>query len=157
MSKSVVKIEVKAVLPTNGGSAVFLGNDEKAFVIYIDDSIGAAITMAMRQVPRERPQTHDLIASMLKGLGAKVERVVINDMHEGVFFARLIISMENELYQRKIVELDARPSDSIAIACQVAAPLYVSDAVWESVADMSEMLKKVQSGTQGHDDPMDLI
>lgn len=157
MSKSVVKIEVKAVLPTNGGSAVFLGNEEKAFVIYIDDSIGAAITMAMRQVPRERPQTHELIAAMLKGLGAKVERVVINDMHEGVFFARIILSMENELHQRKIVELDARPSDSIAIATQVGAPVYVSDSVWDNVADMSEMLKRVQSGTQGHDDPMDLI
>jgi uncharacterized protein len=145
MSKSVVRVEVKAVVPANGGCAIFLGNATKSFVIYIDHYIGSAITMAMRQLPRERPQTHDLMMSMLKGFGAKVDRVVINDAHQGVFYARLILSMENELYQRKLLEIDARPSDSIALAVQSQAPIFVSEAVWEEVEDMSEMLQKVQS------------
>ena len=143
------------MLPTPGGCAVFLGNDTKSFVIYIDEAIGEAISMAIKQISRERPQTHDLIAQMLKGLGAKVERVVINEVHDAVFFARLILSMENELYQRKIVELDARPSDSIAIAAQVRAPIYVSSDVWDEVEDMTETLKKVQSGLGGQGDSLD--
>ena len=66
----VIEIEVKAVLPTSGGCAVFLGNAEKVFVIYIDHTVGLAISMAMRGETKERPQTHELIGSLLAGLGA---------------------------------------------------------------------------------------
>lgn len=140
----VIRVEVKAVLPTSGGCAVFLGNDDKIFVIYIDHSVGAAITMAMRQVHRDRPLTHDLMMAILRATGAKVDRVVINDMEDGVFFARILLSMENELYERKIIELDARPSDSIAIAIQAEAPIFVSEKVWNGTEDMSEMLQKME-------------
>ena len=61
----VIEIEVKAVLPTSGGSAVFMGNVEKVFVIYIDHAVGLAISMAMRGEAKERPQTHELIGSIL--------------------------------------------------------------------------------------------
>ncbi len=155
MPKPVIQAEVKAVLPTSGGCAVFLGNAEKVFVIYIDHNVGAAITMAMRKVTRERPQTHDLIITMLKALGAKVDRVVINDFNDGVYFARLILSAENELYERKIVELDARPSDSIAIATLVEAPIYVSEKVWNAAEDMSEMLRKMDERELAGEDPSD--
>jgi hypothetical protein len=154
MAKPVVKVEVKAVLPTSGGCAVFLGNDDKSFVIYIDHGVGAAITMAMRQIPQERPLTHALIGSILLGVGAKVERVVINDMDGGVFYARLIISVENELHERKVIEIDARPSDSLALATQAKAPVFVSESVWEAVEDMSEMLRKMKaSGLEALDEP----
>lgn len=149
----VLEIEVRAVLPTSGGCAVFLGNDEKVFVIYVDQTVGAAITMFMRSTPKPRPQTHDLIADILLSLGAKVERVVINDFHDGVYYARLIISCENELQERKIVELDARPSDSMAMAIQQDAPLYISYDVWDEVEDMSEVLRKMEEQGMQDDDP----
>lgn len=154
MAKSVVRVEIKAVLPTSGGCAVFLGNDEKSFVIYIDHGVGAAITMAMRQIPQERPLTHSLIASILLGVGATIERVIINDMEGGVFYARLIIKVENELHERKVIEIDARPSDSLALATQAKAPIFVSDSVWETVEDMSEMLRKMRaSGLESLEEP----
>jgi bifunctional DNase/RNase len=142
MSNDVLEIEVRAVFPTSGGCAVFVGNDEKVFIIYVDTTVGAAITMFMNGTPKPRPQTHDLIADILLSLGAKVERVVINDFAEGVYFARLILSAENELHQRKIVELDARPSDSMAMAIQQHAPIYITRALWEVVEDMSGVLRK---------------
>jgi len=151
-SNGVLEIEVRAVLPTSGGCAVFLGNEEKVFVIYVDQTVGAAITMFMRSTPKPRPQTHDLIADILLALGAKVERVVINDFHDGVYYARLIISCENELQERKIVELDARPSDSMAMAIQQDAPLYISYDVWDEVEDMSEVLKKMEEQGMQDDD-----
>ena len=146
MSSSVVQAEVKAVLPTSGGCAVFLGNDDKVFVIYIDQMVGAAISMFMRGMPKERPQTHDLIGSILVALGAKVERIIVNDFSDGVYFARLIIVAENEIQQKKIMELDARPSDCIALAIQQDAPIYVSTKVWDAADDMSKVLRQVDEG-----------
>ena len=149
MSKGVVEIEVKGVLPTTGGCAVFLGNDDKVFVIYVDQMVGVAITMFMRKEPKERPQTHDLIADMLLALGAKVQRVVINHFDSGVYYARLIIGCENELQEKKIIEIDARPSDSIALATQQNSPIYVSQDVWDDADDMSDLLKNMEDGIEG--------
>lgn len=152
MDKSVVQIEVKNVLATSAGSAVFLGNAEKVFVIYVDHSVGSAINMFLHGTPKPRPQTHDLFADVLTSLGARVERVVINDFTDTVFFARLIIVAENELEDRKIIEIDARPSDSIALAVQAGAPVYVASHVWEAVEDMSIVLKKMQDASGEKDD-----
>lgn len=150
----VVRVEIKAVLPTSGGCAVFLGNSEKIFVIYIDHTVGLAITLAMRHEPRERPQTHDLIGSILAGFGAKIQRVVINDFSNGVYYARLILEAENELHDRKILEIDARPSDCLALAARVNAPVYVARDVWEDAEDMTEMYHQMEkSGFQFSNDP----
>jgi bifunctional DNase/RNase len=144
MEKHVIETEVRAVLPTSGGCAVFLGNDEKVFVIYVDQAVGAAITMFMHETPKPRPQTHDLFADMMTALGAHVERVVINDFNESVYYARLIVVATNELDEKKIVEIDARPSDGIALAIQQKAPIYCAEHVWEEVEDMSDVLKKME-------------
>jgi bifunctional DNase/RNase len=151
MDKSVVQVEVKSVLATSAGSAVFLGNAEKVFVIYVDHSVGSAINMFLHGTPKPRPQTHDLFGDVLTALGARVERVVINDFTDTVFFARLIIVAENELEERKIIEIDARPSDSIALAVQAEAPIYVASHVWEAVEDMSIVLKKMQEASGEQD------
>ncbi|MDH4411298.1 MAG: bifunctional nuclease family protein [Verrucomicrobiales bacterium] len=152
IGKPVVLVEVKNVLATSAGSAIFLGNDEKVFVIYVDHSVGSAINMFLHGTPKPRPQTHDLFADVLTSLGAHVDRVVINDFADTVFFARLIIIAENELDERKIVEIDARPSDSIALAVQAGAPIYVAHHVWESVEDMSIVLKKMQDANNEADE-----
>ena len=151
MGKPVVEVQPRAVIPTNGGSAVFLGNQFKNFVIYVDSGVGQAITMFMRQTAKARPLTHDLMAHILASLGAKVERVIINDLKEGTYFARLILSAENELHQRKIVEIDARPSDCIALAIQQNAPIYVVQDVWSQVDDMSEVLEKMAQDSPSAD------
>ncbi|HWL52574.1 MAG TPA: bifunctional nuclease family protein [Chthoniobacteraceae bacterium] len=145
MSKPVVEIQVRAVLPTTAGRAVFLGNEEKTFVIYVDESVGSAITLYINQSSRERPLTHDLMGLLMKAVGARVERVVINDLKTATYFARLIIVAENELMERKIIELDARPSDCIALAIAQRAPIYITQEVWHEVDDMSEILRKMVS------------
>src|SRR6266478_869233 len=62
MNKTVIEVQVRAVLPTSGGCAVFLGNNDKVFIIYVDQTVGSAITMFMREISKERPLTHDLMA-----------------------------------------------------------------------------------------------
>jgi|ERR1700730_600096 len=144
MSKPVVEVKVRAVAATSGGCAVFLGNEDKVFVMFVDQSVGTAITMFMQGAQKERPFTHDLLASILRALGAKIERVIVNDLKGGTYFARLVISAENESQQKKIIEIDARPSDCIAMAIQQTAPIYVSLDVWDEIEDMTEALRKMQ-------------
>jgi len=112
--------------------------------------VGAAISMFMNQTPKERPLTHDLIGHLMAALGAKVDRVIINDLKSETYFARLIISAENELFEKKIIELDGRPSDCIALAIQQEAPIYVSRDVWDEVEDRSDVLRQLEeNGQQG--------
>ena len=93
---------------------------------------------------KERPLTHDLMGHLMTALGAQVERVIINDLKNATYYARMIIRAENELQQKKIIELDGRPSDCIAMAMQQKAPIYVSQEVWDEVDDMSDVLRKME-------------
>jgi len=69
---------------------------------------------------------------------------IINDLKNATYYARAIIRAENELQQKKIIELDGRPSDCIAMATQQKAPIYVSQDVWDEVDDMSDVLRKME-------------
>jgi bifunctional DNase/RNase len=144
MNNDVVPVELRTVHPMDSGYAVFLGNAEKTFVIFVDEPVGVAITMSMRGIVKDRPLTHDLMGHMLRAFGAAVERIIINSLEAGVFYARLIISAQNEVQQRKVVELDARPSDSIALAVSQNAPIFVAREVWDSVDDVSDTLDQLQ-------------
>jgi len=141
--KEVIEIGIRAVIPTATGCALFLGNEEKVFVIYMDPLVGHAIGLLINGTKSERPLTHDLMGLLLAALGAKVERIIINDLKGATYYGRMIVSVENELQQRKVIELDARPSDCLAMAAQQKAPIYVTRAVWDEVEDMSEVLRKM--------------
>src|SRR5205814_9874027 len=98
--------------------------------------------MFMRQTPKERPLTHDLMTNIFKGFGIGVERVVITELKNSTYFARLILQQQNEL-GRKIVEVDARPSDCLALATAQKRPIYVTTNLFEQVEDMSEVLERI--------------
>ena len=142
MNREVIPVLVKGVMPTSNGCAVFLGTDQKTFVINVEQSIGETIQRAFYGEQAQRPLTHDLMLTLLDGLCAEVERVVINHVDQGTFHARLIVSMKNEL-GHKIIELDARPSDSIVLALASGKPIYVANSVIESVEDMTEILARI--------------
>ncbi len=142
MPADIVEVAIKGLMPTSTGCAVFLGNDDKVFVIYVDSSVGSAISMTINGVKKERPLTHDLIGHMLLGFEITLERIVINDVNDGTYFARIILHMQNEL-GRKFLELDARPSDSIVLALQHKRPIFVARKVFDLVEDMSEILERV--------------
>ena len=142
MKNDVLPVEIRGILPANSGCAIFVGNDEKVFVIQVEHNMGAIIGMFLRDQPKERPLTHDLINHIFKGFNINVERVVITDLKNSTYFARLILQQENEL-GRKIVEIDARPSDCLALATSQKKPIYVSSALFEQVEDMSEVLEQI--------------
>jgi bifunctional DNase/RNase len=142
MKSDVVPVEIRGILPANSGCAIFVGNDEKVFVIQVEHNMGAVIGMFLRDTPKERPLTHDLINSIFKGFNITVERAVITELKNSTYFARLILQQHNEL-GRKIVEIDARPSDCLAIATAQKKPLYVTSALFAQVEDMSKWLEEI--------------
>ena len=150
MKNDVVQVTIRGLLPANSGCALFVGNDEKVFVINVEPQMGAIIGMFLRDQPKERPLTHDLIARIFTGFGISVERVVITELKNSTYFARLILHQTNELSPaRKIVEIDARPSDCLAIATAQKRPIYVASALFEQVEDMSEVLDKINEPEEG--------
>ena len=98
--------------------------------------------MTINEVKKPRPLTHDLIGHIFSGLGVELERVVVNDMEDGTYYARIILKMENEL-GKKIIELDARPSDSMVLALQAKKPIFITRKVLDASDDMTEILERI--------------
>jgi hypothetical protein len=109
---------------------VFLENEEKRVLpIYIGAAEAFSIQTALEKVPYPRPLTHDLMITVMEELHSKIEKVIIDDLNDGIFFARIVVRKDGEEY-----EFDARPSDSIALAIRTKAPVYVSTKVMESAS-----------------------
>ncbi len=142
--KDHVRVEPVALMPTSAGCAVFLGNGEKVIVFYIEPAIGASINAVMSGVKPPRPLTHDLFSQMLDAFGARVEKAVIVKVEGEVFYARLYVVAENEIMERKVIEIDARPSDCLALAVRQEAPVYVREHVWDELRDMSDVLAELK-------------
>lgn len=142
----LVRVEPVALMPTQAGCAVFLGDGSKVIVFYIDPAVGAAINATLAGQAPPRPMTHDLFIQSLHAFGAKVSRMAIVAMDEDVYYARLILEASNELMERKIIELDARPSDCLALAVRDDAPMFVVRSLWERLDDMSQTLEDLRNG-----------
>jgi bifunctional DNase/RNase len=153
MENDVIQVTPKGVTPTGNGCAVFFGNEEKTFIIYIDEAIGQVLSMALKDAKHERPLTHDLVQNIFLGLNVELKRVIINDVNNSTFYARIVLEMENEL-GKKIIEIDARPSDATVLAVQMGKPIYVSQKVFDTVEDMTEILERIHR-EKGNDDSDD--
>lgn len=154
MSEAELPVEIRGLVPTPTGCGVFLGHGEKNIAIFVDHGVAAAITMLIHGIKKTRPLTHDLMASILAGLDIRITKVVVNDLLEDTFFARLYLLQENEL-GRHMAEIDARPSDSIALALQQSCPIYVTQHVWDAAEDMTWALEqaRTQADENESDDP----
>jgi len=97
---------------------------DRTFPIVIGLPEAFAIERRLKGIEIPRPQTHDLLASVIRELGGKLNRIVINDLSEGTFFAKLIINHEG-----REVEVDSRPSDAIALGVAEDVPIYVAEHV----------------------------
>jgi uncharacterized protein len=136
----VVGIEV---IPTKGGTAVFLITENKAMVIQVDPSVGEALQAALSGKTIDRPQSHDLMLHLLLGLDAVVVHVIIVDVKDGVFFARILVGQDGPV-ARKVAEVDARPSDALVLAVKAKRPVFIAKAVLDACDDMTEMLTRLR-------------
>ena len=102
---------------------------ERMLPIWIGPGEASAIAMELAGMKFSRPLTHDLAASLIRGLGGALQRVLITRVQENTYFAELVIQRGGEIFS-----VDARPSDSIAIALRLQARLFTSDELLTSTA-----------------------
>lgn len=105
-----------------GSYALVLGeeNGNRRLPIIIGGFEAQAIALELENIKPNRPMTHDLLVTVSRAYNIELEEVVISDLKEGVFYSKMIFFRDNEY-----VEIDARPSDAIAIAVRYRAPVYV--------------------------------
>jgi bifunctional DNase/RNase len=103
-------------------------NGSRSFPIVIGIVEIFAIDRRLKGIAAPRPMTHDLIQNIIGGMGGRIEKIVINDLRDHTFYARISIEIDS-----RVVEIDARPSDAIAIGVATSAPLYVADHVFDKV------------------------
>lgn len=104
-------------------------NDERYLCIWIATPEAYSIAMELQGSTPPRPLTHDLLKAVILQLGAKVERVVINDLVDDIFYARILMDVDG-----RHVEIDSRSSDAIALAVRLKAPIFVADKVMEAAS-----------------------
>jgi len=97
--------------------------------IWIGPCEADAITIELNEMPPQRPLTHDLLKSVIREMGGRVVHILINDMRSDVYYARIVVDVNG-----KELEIDSRPSDALALAVRVKAPIFVVDAVMERAA-----------------------
>ncbi len=102
---------------------------ERSFPIVIGIVEIFAIDRRLKGIEPPRPMTHDLLDGVIKGLGAKIERIVINDLRNHTFYAKICLRLNG-----KTVEIDSRPSDAIALGAASNAPIYVADHVFDAAS-----------------------
>jgi len=157
MKVELTQVEPIALLPTQAGCAVFLGDGKKAIVFYIEPSIGASINAVLSKQKSPRPLTHDLFSQVLEAMGARVTHVVISKVENEIFYAHLHLSAENEIMEKKIIEADARPSDCIALAVRQEAPIMFIKSVWAEQPDMTHVLEELRSEGLSEEDSGDVL
>ena len=143
MATDAIQVQILGLMPAASGMAVFLGNETKTFSIHVDHGVGTSIALLLKGEKRERPLTHDLIHLILKGFGITVDKVIINDLRNDTYFARLTLRQIGP-GGTSITEIDARPSDCVAVALETGKPIYVSKEVWDKVSDMTSFLQELK-------------
>ncbi|HUO09617.1 MAG TPA: bifunctional nuclease family protein [Phycisphaerae bacterium] len=127
-----VQVELKRIIITEASDqqVIYLKElgGERAFPIVIGTPEALAIDRRLKGQPTPRPQTHELLSSVIEKLDGQLERIVINDLQDHTFFARLVIRQNG-----KTVEIDSRPSDAIALGVSNNVPIFVAEHVLDEV------------------------
>jgi len=139
-----VLVEVKGVYlgktPQGGAPLVLLQANHRVMPIYVGIPEAISISSALKDQTAPRPMTHDLIVSMLESLHCLIEGIYIDDFYDGIYYAKLTISDHTGSK-----ELDARPSDCIAVALRTGTEIYVREEIFEEVSMEKEDLKDVDA------------
>jgi bifunctional DNase/RNase len=124
-----VVVEALAVDEKNRSPVVILRDalGDRKIPIWIGHPEANAIAMELANRHFERPLTHDLMASILKGLGVRVQRIEISDLVENTFYAKIVLDQQGQM-----ITIDARPSDSIALALKTKAKIYANAKLFSS-------------------------
>jgi len=139
-----VRVQSLGVDPASKAPVVILEEvgGARLLPIWIGTAEAHAIAMELAGMKFSRPLTHDLMASLVTGLGGSLRRAIISRVHENTYFAELIVVREGEVFS-----VDARPSDSIALALRLQAPLFTSEELLGGTTVDAARAAEPESGT----------
>jgi bifunctional DNase/RNase len=130
----LVEVSIEGVFAVENAGAisrfVLLTEGRRRLPILIGPFEAQAISLPIDGARPERPMTHDLIKSIIEKLGADVERVVVDDLWNTIYYAKVYLRMGEEE-----IEIDARPSDAIAVAVRFEAPIFVAEGILETAGE----------------------
>jgi uncharacterized protein len=135
----LVKIHKIEYHPSSKGYILILKKDKNniKIPILIGSNEAQALSLAYEDIRLPRPTTHDLIISVTNELDSKIDHVIIKKYKNGTFFSSIIIKKENQE-----IEIDSRPSDAISIALKKIIPIYVTDAILETIKSKNLISKQ---------------
>lgn len=137
MTTELIPLSFDKIMQTKSYTIVVLVSKEKRFAIYTDPTIGRTLQLYLTGINKPRPLTHDLINSVLHGLQAHIKQIVINDVQDTIYYARLFLEQRlGDLTH--IVEVDARPSDCITLAIMNGIPVFCTRQVLEKSVALSD-------------------
>lgn len=134
---TIIPIKFEKVLQAKTYTSIIFGNEAKRFAIYTSAEQGKVLQQLLSSKSSQRPQTHDLIAKIFKGLDIKIKQIVLYGINQNIFEARLFIEQEGSDLIR-ILEIDSRPSDCMALALTQKVPLYCTEKVLETAVAFVE-------------------
>ncbi len=137
MMSELVQLSFDKIMQTRSYTVVILSAMDKRFAIYTDPSIGRVLQLYLTGTEKPRPLTHDLMYSVLTGMNIRIKQVVINDIQDTIYFARLFLEQHRDGI-RNIVEIDSRPSDCITLALMGNAPVYCTREVLNKTVPIEE-------------------
>ena len=121
-------------------------NSDRFLPICIGQCEADAITIELQEQPVKRPNTHDLLKNAIREMGGKVAHILISDLRNDIFYARIVIDVAG-----KQLESDSRSSDAIALAVRVKSPIFVAESVMEKAAIVKELDIEEEAGHE-HDE-----
>jgi bifunctional DNase/RNase len=135
-----VKIQRLTLDPSSNQPVVFLTDlqENRALLIWIGPCEANAMNAEMEGTKHPRPQTHDLLQGIIQKMKARIQKIVITHSKDGIYFANLVLEREG-----KVIEIDARPSDSMVLALKAKAPVFVASKMFQ---EMSVSLKEERGG-----------
>jgi len=137
MTFELVQLSFDKIMQTQSYTVIVLSAQEKRFAIYMDPNIGKTLQMFLTETERPRPTTHDLLDKIFEGLEIQVKQIIINDVEDTVYFARLFLETEKNGL-RYILEIDSRPSDCLILALMNNAPVYCTREVLNKTIEVEE-------------------
>ena len=137
MLSQLILLSFDKVMQTRAYTVIVLSAENKKFAIYTDPSTGRTLQLILTGAEKARPMTHDLTNSIIKALNIRVLQVVIYDLQDTVYFARLFLEQQDGEI-RHIIELDSRPSDAIIFALMNNAPVFCTKEVLEKTVALED-------------------
>lgn len=148
-AQNYLKVEIEGLVRDNRENPIVLlksTENDDVLPIWIGHAEALSIELQLQGKSFDRPLTHDLLKTAIESLGATVAKVAVTELRDNTFFAKVFLQRDDEVFV-----IDARPSDSIALAVRTKSPIFVSEAVFEN---HKRALQETQESDEGSDEAL---